>query len=206
MRSGCGMRRSIAEAAVCVALRRQVASNQVQEEAAMRVAAFTIMTVLSVAAAAQTAVPPPPVTLPDCGKLKGSAKKDCTARAAQNAATPTPASDTTDRLPFPAEQSKRGTPAGTTADMPTGEPDPPSESMKPMHVPGADADPPAGSSSSSSSSSSDGTLPPPPEDDDAPPTTSGSDTPIKPGKLKDLGARVDSTEARRKLELTRRRR
>ncbi len=166
----------------------------------MRIAVITVMAVLSAAGVAQSALPPPPVAMPDCTRLKGNAKKDCTAKVAQAAAAPTPASDTTDRFPFPAEQLKRGTPAGATADMPTGEPDPPSESMKPMHVPGADADPPSGYSSSSSSSDS---APPPPADDDAPPTTSGSDTPIKPGTLKDLGSRGDSTEARRKLEQTR---
>lgn len=168
----------------------------------MRILAVMTMVVASTAAAAQTTLPPPPVTVQDCTKLKGSAKKTCVAQSAQDAATPTPTNDSPDKFPFPAEQSKRGLPAGATADMPTGEPDPPSDSMKPMHVPGADADPPSGSSSSSSSS--DGApVTPPADDDDAAPTTSGADTPIKPGTLKDLGSQGDSSQARKKLEQTR---
>lgn len=166
----------------------------------MRILAGIIMIGLGAAAMAQTTLPPPPVTVQDCTKLKGSAKKSCLAQSAQDAAPPASTTDAPDKFPFPAEQSKRGLPAGATADMPTGEPDPPSDSMKPMHVPGADADPP----SSSSSSSSDGApATPPPDDDDAAPTTSGSDTPIKPGTLKDLGSHGDSSQARKKLEETR---
>ncbi len=150
---------------------------------------------------------PPPVTAPDCTKLKGTAKKDCVANAAQaKDATSSATKDGGDPFPFPEEQSKKNRVTGMTADMPTGDPDPPTSSMKPMHVPGADADSPAepGSpSSSSSSSSGDSTSASRPDEDDAAPTTSGSDTPIKPGVLKDLGSRGDSTAARKKLEQTR---
>ncbi len=159
----------------------------------------------------------PPVATQDCTQLKGKAKKECVAKAAQKANTTSAAPSGADPFPFPEEQSKKGTAA--TADMPTGEPDPPASSMKPMKVPGADADLPAESdgsardagssssssssksSSSSSSSSADGR--PAPEADDAAPTTSGSDTPVRPGALKDLGGRADSSAARQKLEQTR---
>ena len=155
-----------------------------------------------IALAQSTAVAPPPVTVQDCTKLKGAAKKDCQAKAAQNAAPASAPATGADRFPFPEEQSKGAGAPGATADMPTGEPDPPAESMKPMHVPGAEADRPGDSSSSSSSSTPDGS-PPPPVDDDAAPTTSGSDTPIRPGTLKDLGSRGDSSAARQKLEQSR---
>ena len=150
---------------------------------------------------AQT-LPPPPVTVQDCTKLKGSSKKDCLRTNGPNGTTTAaPSAKDKDPFPFPEDQSKGVVPGGT-ADMPTGEPDPPASSLKPMQVPGADADPPSGSSSSSSSSSNSSssssssqngapTLPP---DDDAPPTTAGSDTPIVPGALKDLGSRGDSSQ------------
>ncbi len=159
--------------------------------------------VLAGAAAAQTPVgAPPPVTVQDCTRLKGKAKKECVAANAPAPAAATKPADADDKFAFPEGDSKNG---GETeraggqvrkdvGDMPTsGVPDPPAESVAPP--------PPAAGSSSSSSSSGGGA--PAADDDDAAPTTVGGDTPVKASDLKNLGARTDSAEGRRKLEQTR---
>ena len=174
------------------------------------VAALVLLAGGSVVAQQQA---PPPVTVQDCTKLKGKAKKDCAAAApapGQSKSGETgPAQD--DKFAFPDDASKNGgelqqrTVTGSpatkpaTGDMPTsGVPDPPAESMQPLRPDGTPA--PAGSSSSSSSSSGGDAA----ADDDAAPTTAGADTPVKSSDLRNLGQpKGDVTEARTKLEATR---
>lgn len=99
-------------------------------------------------------------------------------------------------------------PDAASGEMPTaGVPDPPAESIGPLRPSGAgssDTSGPGGTSSSSSSSSSGSPGDRPGgEEDDAAPTKAGGDTPVNASSLKDLGSRVDSGEARVKLEQTR---
>ncbi len=162
-------------------------------------------------AVAQQQAPPPPVTVQDCTKLKGMARKECASQQTVKAEpkSVTPAATPDDKFAFPEDASKNGgelqrgaakaAAAGkgsATGDMPTSDvPDPPAESLKPLH-PG-DVGAPAGSSSSSSPAGADAST----GDDDAAPTTAGGDTPVKASDLRNLGQpRGDITEARTKLE------
>ena len=113
-----------------------------------------------------------------------------------SAASPAVASPATaDVFAFPEDRSKHGAdPDG----LPSGNvPDPPASSEQPL----------PGSSSSSSSSGSGGASSSkeaqPDDDADVAPTTADPHAPVKAAKLKDLGSRGDSTEARKKLEATR---
>ncbi len=103
-----------------------------------------------------------------------------------------------DPFAFPEERSRHGADAagGAAGEMPSGPvPDPPASSERPVGGGASEA----GSSSSGSSSSSATAE----DDTDVAPTVADPRSKVKAAPLKDLGGKVDSSEARKKLELTR---